>query len=74
LPARVAASAFSAEKATARSEAKSSRLASSALSLSLAVTTATRAPASAKALMIVSARRKRASFIITSSFVAGSKK
>jgi hypothetical protein len=40
----------------------------------LAVTTATRAPASAKPFMIVSARRKRASFIITSSPVAGSRK
>ena len=56
---RVALSAFSDENAMARPLAMSRPLPSSARSLSLAVTTATLAPASWNACMMVGARRNR---------------
>ena len=62
----VALSAFSEENAMARPVDMSRPLPSIARSLSLAVTTATLAPASWNACMMVGARRKLASFIITS--------
>ena len=56
----------------ARPLAMSRPLPSIARSLSFAVTTATLAPASWNACMMVGARRNFASFIITSVLVAGS--
>jgi hypothetical protein len=70
--ASVALSAFSDENAIARPLPMSSPKPKSVRSLSFAVTTATLAPASWNAFMMVSARMKRASFIITSWPAAGS--
>ncbi len=70
--ASVVVSDFSDEKHTAAPPRQSSPSPSSARSLSLAVTTATFAPARWNAAKMVGARRKRGSFIITSSPVSGS--
>jgi hypothetical protein len=70
---RVVSSACSAENEIAV-PSNLSLLPSSSLSLSLAVTTATLAPAAWKASKIVGARRNSGSFIITSSPVSRSKK